>query len=287
MSTGFASALERLWHGLLAYAVKFGVVGLIGLVIDVTLFNLLRLGRLRRRPLGAVGDRREDDLDERRDHLQLARQPVLDLPQPSPSQLRARVRRVRDRLARRHAHRARLPLGQPPLARLHEPPRRQHRDERRRPRARHRVPVPALPLLGVRPPPRRRALEPRPGRGGAARLFEEPAETAPDAAPVVDGRGARELLRLRLGRRLEPRRVHRHAGPAADRVERRAHAVAHAVVAHGDERTRSSGRHSRTSNSAASSRDPSSSRCESLQHPRARRATRMPPRRRRPRHPRR
>ena len=44
MSTGFASALERLWHGLLAYAVKFGVVGLIGLVIDVTLFNLLRLG---------------------------------------------------------------------------------------------------------------------------------------------------------------------------------------------------------------------------------------------------
>ncbi|MDQ0895388.1 GtrA family protein [Agromyces ramosus] len=39
-----ASALHRLWSGLLAYAVKFGVVGLIGLVIDVTLFNLLRLG---------------------------------------------------------------------------------------------------------------------------------------------------------------------------------------------------------------------------------------------------
>jgi putative flippase GtrA len=38
------SALQRLWNGLLAYAVKFGVVGLIGLVIDVTLFNLLRLG---------------------------------------------------------------------------------------------------------------------------------------------------------------------------------------------------------------------------------------------------
>ena len=44
VSSGFTSALERLWHGLLAYAVKFGVVGLIGLVIDVTLFNLLRLG---------------------------------------------------------------------------------------------------------------------------------------------------------------------------------------------------------------------------------------------------
>jgi putative flippase GtrA len=38
------SALQRLWNGLLAYALKFGVVGLIGLVIDVTLFNLLRLG---------------------------------------------------------------------------------------------------------------------------------------------------------------------------------------------------------------------------------------------------
>ncbi|GAA1777240.1 GtrA family protein [Agromyces lapidis] len=37
-------AVARLWHGLLAYAVKFGVVGLIGLVIDVVLFNALRLG---------------------------------------------------------------------------------------------------------------------------------------------------------------------------------------------------------------------------------------------------
>lgn len=44
MSTRFASALRRLWDGLLAYAVKFGVVGLVGLVIDVALFNLLRLG---------------------------------------------------------------------------------------------------------------------------------------------------------------------------------------------------------------------------------------------------
>lgn len=39
-----AAVLARLWHGLLAYALKFGVVGLIGLVIDVALFNALRLG---------------------------------------------------------------------------------------------------------------------------------------------------------------------------------------------------------------------------------------------------
>jgi len=32
------------WHGFLRYAVKFGVVGLIGMVIDVSLFNALRLG---------------------------------------------------------------------------------------------------------------------------------------------------------------------------------------------------------------------------------------------------
>lgn len=44
MTTAVASAFVRLWHGLLAYAVKFGVVGLVGFVIDVTLFNLLRLG---------------------------------------------------------------------------------------------------------------------------------------------------------------------------------------------------------------------------------------------------
>lgn len=44
MSTSLASIATRLWNGLLAYALKFGVVGLIGLVIDVTLFNLLRLG---------------------------------------------------------------------------------------------------------------------------------------------------------------------------------------------------------------------------------------------------
>ena len=44
MSTSNSDVAARLWHGLLAYALKFGVVGLIGLVIDVTLFNLLRLG---------------------------------------------------------------------------------------------------------------------------------------------------------------------------------------------------------------------------------------------------
>ena len=36
--------LRRAWTGFLAYLVKFGVVGLIGLVIDVALFNALRLG---------------------------------------------------------------------------------------------------------------------------------------------------------------------------------------------------------------------------------------------------
>jgi putative flippase GtrA len=36
--------LRRAWEGLIAYAVKFGVVGLVGLVIDVALFNALRLG---------------------------------------------------------------------------------------------------------------------------------------------------------------------------------------------------------------------------------------------------
>jgi putative flippase GtrA len=44
VTTVAASAFARIWHGLLAYAVKFGVVGLVGFVIDVTLFNLLRLG---------------------------------------------------------------------------------------------------------------------------------------------------------------------------------------------------------------------------------------------------
>ncbi|WP_067878465.1 GtrA family protein [Agromyces aureus] len=42
--SGLRSALSRLWDGLLAYLLKFGVVGLLGLVIDVALFNLLRIG---------------------------------------------------------------------------------------------------------------------------------------------------------------------------------------------------------------------------------------------------
>ncbi|WP_248305426.1 GtrA family protein [Agromyces sp. H66] len=44
MTIAAGRVLARIWHGLLAYAVKFGIVGLVGLVIDVTLFNLLRLG---------------------------------------------------------------------------------------------------------------------------------------------------------------------------------------------------------------------------------------------------
>jgi putative flippase GtrA len=35
---------ERAWHGIVLYALKFGVVGLIGFAIDTGLFNLLRLG---------------------------------------------------------------------------------------------------------------------------------------------------------------------------------------------------------------------------------------------------
>lgn len=37
---------ERIWRGLISYAVKFGVVGLIGFAIDIALFNALRLGML-------------------------------------------------------------------------------------------------------------------------------------------------------------------------------------------------------------------------------------------------
>lgn len=36
--------LRRLWSTFIVYALKFGVVGLVGLVIDVGLYNLLRLG---------------------------------------------------------------------------------------------------------------------------------------------------------------------------------------------------------------------------------------------------
>ena len=34
----------RAWNGMIRYALKFGVVGLIGFAIDVGIFNLLRLG---------------------------------------------------------------------------------------------------------------------------------------------------------------------------------------------------------------------------------------------------
>jgi putative flippase GtrA len=44
VSQTFRSLASRAWNGFLAYVVKFGVVGLIGLVIDVVLFNALRIG---------------------------------------------------------------------------------------------------------------------------------------------------------------------------------------------------------------------------------------------------
>jgi putative flippase GtrA len=40
------SLASRAWHGFLAYLVKFGVVGLIGFLIDIALFNALRVGLL-------------------------------------------------------------------------------------------------------------------------------------------------------------------------------------------------------------------------------------------------
>jgi putative flippase GtrA len=40
------SIARRLWDGVVKYMLKFGVVGLIGMVIDVGVFNLLRLGAL-------------------------------------------------------------------------------------------------------------------------------------------------------------------------------------------------------------------------------------------------
>lgn len=44
MSDRVVQLARRAWTGFLAYLVKFGVVGLIGLVIDIALFNALRLG---------------------------------------------------------------------------------------------------------------------------------------------------------------------------------------------------------------------------------------------------
>lgn|GEM_PF-370956 len=44
MSETVRTVASRVWHGFLAYLLKFGVVGLIGFVIDVALFNALRVG---------------------------------------------------------------------------------------------------------------------------------------------------------------------------------------------------------------------------------------------------
>lgn len=44
MSATLRTLASRVWHGFLAYLLKFGVVGLIGFVIDIALFNALRLG---------------------------------------------------------------------------------------------------------------------------------------------------------------------------------------------------------------------------------------------------
>lgn len=46
MTNRLASAVRYLWDKLIGYALKFGVVGLVGYVIDVTVFNALRLGLL-------------------------------------------------------------------------------------------------------------------------------------------------------------------------------------------------------------------------------------------------
>lgn len=43
MPASDSSFLVRAWNNLLSYVVKFGVVGLIGVGIDVAIFNLLRL----------------------------------------------------------------------------------------------------------------------------------------------------------------------------------------------------------------------------------------------------
>lgn len=44
VSNRLTALVRRIWKGFFTYALKFGVVGLIGFVIDITLFNLLRLG---------------------------------------------------------------------------------------------------------------------------------------------------------------------------------------------------------------------------------------------------
>ncbi|WP_082499369.1 MULTISPECIES: GtrA family protein [unclassified Rathayibacter] len=52
---GLLSRLVAVYRGLLSYALKFGVVGVLGLVVDVTVFNLLRLSgeHLLSGPIGA------------------------------------------------------------------------------------------------------------------------------------------------------------------------------------------------------------------------------------------
>ncbi|WP_085476231.1 GtrA family protein [Rathayibacter oskolensis] len=41
---GLLGRLKAIYRGLITYALKFGVVGILGLVVDVTVFNLLRVG---------------------------------------------------------------------------------------------------------------------------------------------------------------------------------------------------------------------------------------------------
>jgi len=43
MTTTAPTLTSRLWHNLLKYVVKFGVVGLLGVGVDVIIFNALRL----------------------------------------------------------------------------------------------------------------------------------------------------------------------------------------------------------------------------------------------------
>lgn len=41
---GITARMKALYRGLITYVLKFGVVGVIGLVVDITVFNLLRVG---------------------------------------------------------------------------------------------------------------------------------------------------------------------------------------------------------------------------------------------------
>lgn len=46
MAITLKTAIDYVWNGIARYALKFGVVGGIGFIIDVGIFNLLRLGVL-------------------------------------------------------------------------------------------------------------------------------------------------------------------------------------------------------------------------------------------------